>query len=273
MNPPTKSLTALTLSAFTLLLNPLAAPEAHAEASCPIGIAHRGRVTGTQPENSIPAFNNAWKYMAWSETDIRLSRASSGNPNGVPVIMHDATVNRTTNGSGNVSGLWSTQFTALKMKGPNGNVLNVHPPTLYQVLTAAKSAGKYLLLETKSRITAAQAKEITKRIVDSGMLSRVRVQSFDATDLSRIKAAEPRLSAGLALLTNAEPTQSAWPYAAPSAADMTEPATQQLQAQGIKITPWTVNDPTDWPTLKSWRVDGIVTDAVWTYADWRSKNC
>lgn len=273
MNPPSKTLTALALSGFTFLLSPLTATEAYAEASCPIGIAHRGRVTSIQPENSLPAFSNAWKYMSWSETDIRFSRASSGNPNGVPVLMHDSTVNRTTNGKAYVTSLYSSQFVALKMRNRAGKVLSINPPTMAQALAAAKSAGRYVLLETKSRITAAQAKEITRRIVSSGMLSRVRVQSFDATDLSRIKAAEPRLSAGLALLTYAEPTSSSWPYVAPRGVDMTEPATQQLQAQGIKITPWTVNDPTAWPVLKSWHVDGIITDSVWTYADWRSKNC
>jgi glycerophosphoryl diester phosphodiesterase len=272
-----RTLPALALGILALPLNPLTATEAKAEtkaeAACPIGVAHRGRVTDTQPENSLPAFKDAWKYMTWAETDIRFSRASSSNPHGVPILMHDATLNRTTNGKGNVSSLYSAQFVALRMKSRTGAVTRIHPPTMAQALQAAKSTNKYMLLETKTRINAAQAREITRRIISAGMLGKVRMQSFNAADLRQIKAVEPRLAGGLALLTYGQPTSSAHPYAAPKATAMTKAATDQLQAKGIKVTPWTVDDQNAWPKLKSWRVDAIITDLVWTYAKWRSANC
>jgi glycerophosphoryl diester phosphodiesterase len=130
-----------------------------------------------------------------------------------------------------------------------------------------------MLLETKTRINAAQAREITRRIISAGMLDKVRVQSFNAADLSRIKSVEPRLAGGLALLTYNQPTSSAHPYAAPKATAMTKAVTDRLQARGIKITPWTVDDQSAWPVLKSWRVDAIITDLVSTYGTWRSANC
>lgn len=280
-----RTLPAVALGVLALPLNPYTATEATAQtkaetktraktaATCPIGVAHRGRVTDAQPENSLPAFKDAWKYMTWAETDIHFSRASSANPNGVPVLMHDATLNRTTNGSGNVSSLYSSQFVALKMKSRTGAVTSIHPPTLAEALSAAKTANKYMLLETKTRINAAQAREITRRIISAGMLDRVRMQSFNAADLKQIKAVEPRLAGGLALLTYDQPTTSAHPYAAPKATAMTKARTDQLQAKGIKLTPWTVNDQSAWPVLKSWRVDAIITDLVWTYAEWRSAAC
>jgi glycerophosphoryl diester phosphodiesterase len=268
-----RTLAALALGVLAVPLDPFTATKAKAEATCPIGIAHRGRVTDTQPENSLPAFRDAWKYMTWAETDIRFSRASSSNPHGVPVLMHDATLNRTTNGSGNVSSLYSSQFVALRMKSRTGAVTSINPPTMSQALQAAKSAGKNMLMETKTRISAAQAREITRRIISAGMLDRVRMQSFNAADLSQIKAVEPRLASGFALLTYDQPAQSAWPYLAPKATAMTRAVTRGLQDDGIKLTPWTVNDQSAWPVLKSWRVDAIVTDLVWSYADWRSANC
>jgi glycerophosphoryl diester phosphodiesterase len=279
-----RTIPALALGVLALPLNPFTATDARAataatipttaaEATCPIGVAHRGRVTDAQPENSLQAFKDAWKYMTWAETDIRFSRASSSNPNGVPVLMHDATLNRTTNGRGNVSSLYSSQFVALRMKSRTGAVTSIHPPTLAEALQAAKSSNKYMLLETKTRINAAQAREITRRVISAGMLDRVRMQSFNVADLKQIKAVEPRLAGGLALLTYDQPVSSANPYAAPKATAMTKAATDRLQADGIKITPWTVNDQTAWPRLKSWRVDAIITDLVWTYAEWRSANC
>ena len=35
---------------------------------------------------------------------------------------------------------------------------------------------------------------------------------------------------------------------------------KQLQAEGFRVIPWTVNDPDDWDRLLDWGVDGITTD-------------
>ena len=74
---------------------------ASAALPCPTAIAHRGNAyPGGPPESSIGAFNAAFSAGAtWVETDVRFTK------DGVPVLMHDSTVDRTTTGTGTVTGL------------------------------------------------------------------------------------------------------------------------------------------------------------------------
>src|SRR3954468_13070185 len=63
-----------------------------------IAVAHRG-ASAVAPENTVAAFDEAVRLGAKAvEFDLRLTA------NGVPVVLHDETVNRTTNGTGPVSG-------------------------------------------------------------------------------------------------------------------------------------------------------------------------
>lgn len=62
----------------------------------PLVIGHRGAV-GYAPENTLPAFMRGFELGAeWVETDVRATK------DGTYVLMHDATVDRTTNGTGHV---------------------------------------------------------------------------------------------------------------------------------------------------------------------------
>src|SRR5438034_11608409 len=62
-------------------------------------VGHRG-AAGVAPENTLPSFAAAWAAgVAWVETDVRLTR------DGVPVLLHDAALDRTTTARGEVSGL------------------------------------------------------------------------------------------------------------------------------------------------------------------------
>lgn len=72
----------------------------------PFVIGHRG-ASGELPENTMPAFARALAYkgIAGIETDLRLSK------DGVVVLIHDATLNRTTNGTGDV-----VDFTVAELK-------------------------------------------------------------------------------------------------------------------------------------------------------------
>src|SRR6476659_2352139 len=60
-------------------------------------VGHRGGAS-VAPENTLPSFEAAWAAgVAWVETDVRLTG------DGVPVLLHDATLDRTTTGHGPVS--------------------------------------------------------------------------------------------------------------------------------------------------------------------------
>ena len=102
-------------------------------------VAHRADYVFA-PENSIEALNNAIFFGAdIIETDIRLTK------DGHIVIMHDYTVDRTTNGSGYVAALTLKEIKNLKLKTNWGGSTNYKVPTLEEYIIAAKGkAGLYL---------------------------------------------------------------------------------------------------------------------------------
>ena len=101
-------------------------------------MAHRCNTGNTAiPENSIAALNNcialrnSTGYPDLVEIDPRYTK------DGVMVIMHDETVNRTTNGTGKVSELTWAQVQNLRLKA-NGMITDERVPTIQEFLTAAK---------------------------------------------------------------------------------------------------------------------------------------
>ena len=102
-------------------------------------VAHRADFVFA-PENSIQALENAIFFGAdFVETDVRLTK------DGHIVIMHDYTVDRTTNGAGYVSSLTLEEIKNLKLKTNWGGATNYQVPTLEEYIQATKGkVGLYL---------------------------------------------------------------------------------------------------------------------------------
>ena len=102
-------------------------------------VAHRADLVFA-PENSIQALENAIHFGAdFIVTDVRLTK------DGHIIIMHDYTVDRTTNGSGYVSELTLEEIKSLRLKTNWGNSTNYQVPTMEEYILAAKGkAGLYL---------------------------------------------------------------------------------------------------------------------------------
>lgn len=94
---------------------------------------HRGgRETGF-PENSIEGFKNVLKQApAFFEIDPRLTKDS------VIVLMHDATLDRTTTGKGSLSDYTWKQLKAFRLKDSDGNITSYQIPTLKKVIKWSK---------------------------------------------------------------------------------------------------------------------------------------
>jgi glycerophosphoryl diester phosphodiesterase len=118
---------------------------------------HRGGIEENFPENSIAAFENTLKYTyAFFEIDPRLSKDS------VIVLMHDATLERTTTGKGKVSDYTWAELKQLKLKDVNGNVTDYRIPTLSEAIDWAR--GKTILsLDWKGVPYEMTEKLITKK--------------------------------------------------------------------------------------------------------------
>ena len=135
----------------------------------PIIIAHRG-ASAYAPENTISAFEKAIEMGAVIiETDVHQTKDS------VVVIMHDLSVDRTTNGEGLIKDISSSDFKQLSIKQQK-TVLKENPPTLEEAIIAINGRCK-LLIELKKGNS--YYPNIEKHIVD--LIAKYNAQNWIST--------------------------------------------------------------------------------------------
>lgn len=99
----------------------------------PLISGHRGGMVKGYPENCIPSFEHTMKHNpAFFEIDPRLTKDS------VIILMHDATLDRTTNGTGKVSDYTWEELQKLRLKDKYGNLTDFRIPTLAEVIQWSK---------------------------------------------------------------------------------------------------------------------------------------
>ncbi|MEN8246147.1 MAG: glycerophosphodiester phosphodiesterase family protein [Thermodesulfobacteriota bacterium] len=128
------------------------------EAALPVGIiAHRG-VTTTAPENSMASLQAAWQAgLHGAEIDIRTSA------DGVPMLLHDPTLDRTTNGTGPVKQKKWQDLQDLVLLDQQQQPTKGSIPSLNQVLTwAAKCPGFVVALDLKDAVPSTIAQLVLK---------------------------------------------------------------------------------------------------------------
>jgi len=102
--------------------------------------SHRGGAL-LWPENSAEAFRNALALPAEQlELDVHLSA------DGVPIVHHDATLDRTTDATGPLRARSAAELRAVRLKGTGG----APPPTLAEAAAMVRAAGRVLRLEIKA---------------------------------------------------------------------------------------------------------------------------
>jgi glycerophosphoryl diester phosphodiesterase len=145
-------------------------------------IAHRGApATGGSPEGTIEAFRAALDAGAdWLELDVR------STIDGVLVVMHDETVDRTTDGTGPVAALTLGQVRALDAGGGS------RIPTVAEVVELARSAGKPVLPEIKDGAAHPDvAGQLVDLLRDAGYLDHAVIQSSDGRTLVHLREIAP----------------------------------------------------------------------------------
>jgi glycerophosphoryl diester phosphodiesterase len=108
--------------------------------------------------------------------------------------------------------------------------------------------------------------EILVHIGAAGMMERTTVRSFDHRCIRLLRKREPRLN-GAVLVAGTAPvspadlaTQADAQTYCPDFEFLDGSQVRRLHAAGLRIVPWTVNEPEDWAGLLDWGVDGITTD-------------
>lgn len=148
----------------------------------PVAIAHRGDAAHA-PENTLAAFRSAIAAGAdWLEMDVQMS------DDGHLVVIHDTTVDRTTNGSGRVADFSLAQLQALD--AGDGEQI----PTFVQVLDLARAANIDIMPEAKSpELYPGVEMKIVQALDAAGYGDRAVVQSFDDASLARLRELSPDL--------------------------------------------------------------------------------
>jgi glycerophosphoryl diester phosphodiesterase len=224
--------------------------------------AHRG-FSSTAPENTMIAFELAiQENVDGIELDIQMTSDRK------LVIIHDETVNRTTNGSG-----WVKNFSLKDIKKLDSGTwfspvfVNQTIPTLSEVLELVKGTDLCINIELKNnKIMYPKIEElVVKEIEQRRMENRVILSSFNHRSLRHLHLYRPKLALG-ALYENVlfEP----WVYAKhlgvsaihPFYLWVTDKLVHQCHAYGIQVRPYTVDRQRDMKRLISWGVDGIITN-------------
>lgn len=169
-------------------------PRAPAPAAAPTILisAHRGGAA-LAPENTLAAFRNGIALGAdFLEMDVHLTK------DGVPVVIHDATIDRTTDGAGRVADFTLAQLQSFNAAAKYAGATERQViPTLAQVLDLAQPTSVQLEIEIKATADNGRYPGIEQKVIDviaaRGMLDRVRIMAFEFDTLQRVRAIDPKL--------------------------------------------------------------------------------
>jgi glycerophosphoryl diester phosphodiesterase len=229
----------------------------------PLVIAHRG-ASAYAPENTLAAFNLALDMGADGvELDVSLSK------DGVPIVLHDDTVDRTTNGRGAVNQMTLAQIKELDASVKFEKYRGERIPTLEEVLRAVTPRAT-VNVELKNFAVKTDGSEaaVLAAIENTGALDKVMVSSFNPLALRRMCQLDPRIPRGL-LYSPSLPVylRRAWlrPLAHPTAlhphySTITREFVAWARGKGYKINTWTVDDPAEMKHLIELGVDAIMTN-------------
>jgi glycerophosphoryl diester phosphodiesterase len=225
---------------------------------------HRG-ASAYAPMNTLPAFELAVEQgAAGIELDVHRSQ------DGYPVIVHDFTVDSTTDGSGQVTSMTLAQLKELDAGSWFGEQFRgVRIPTLDEVFEAV---GQKLYIHVEIKSVSEHTDGVEQVVADTidrhGLRERVIVSSFNPLALKRFRDILPDVaigflySADVPVDTRLMMQQLDLPHEArhPHEELIDVRYMAWAREQGYWVNTWTVNDPQRAVQLANLGVDGIITD-------------
>lgn len=234
--------------------------------------SHRGG-GATAPENTLAAVSGAlaggFEYV---EVDVALTA------DGHPVLMHDAKVDRTTNGSGRLDSLTLAEVRALDAGSWfDPSFAGTRVPTLVEFLDLLAQSGGRAIIELKGEWDAAAADRALAEVTSRDLASRVAIASFDARSLALSAAASDVVPLLLILkhlpkdVVTATQQAGARGIIVDRKAVLARPeVVDALHAEGTRVVVYTLNKDAQWDAVTALGVDGIVTDDPHTLSEWQS---
>lgn len=224
-------------------------------------VGHRG-AKGHAPENTMASFRmGADMGLDAVETDVQLSK------DGEVVLIHDHTVDRTTNGHGLVKDLTLAQLKGLdagSWYGPGCSGERI--PTLEELLGWAKDrVGVAIEIKNGPVRYPGIAKKTISLVRRHGMERQVVLISFDHFVLREAKRIAPEIPTGIlyvgGLVDAVAAARAAMADAVhPNWAFVTPELVREVHGEGLAISPWNPNDPGTLRMLSHMGVDSLGTD-------------
>ncbi len=240
------------------------ATPARAQCECPAmdieAVGHRGTGVDSDdnafPENTIPSFLEAVREGATMvELDVQHSTDAE------LIVIHDETVDRTTDGTGCVADLTLAELQALDAKG-------ARLPTLSQVFAALDVAinveikvhdGDGCPATDRARLGA----DVAAAVAADGGSRELLVSSFDLDQLLEVRAADDTVKLALLIFGGDGfdvAIDQGFAAVNPLAVGTRPGDVERAQAAGLEVNPWTVNDVLTMHRLAGMGVDRIITD-------------
>ena len=209
-----------------------------------IKIGHRG-AKGHVAENTLASFEKAMEVgVDMIELDVFLSKDN------IPVVIHDKTIDRTTNSNGFVS-----DFLAIELQ-------KLGIPTLEDVFQLVNHQ-----CDINVEIKEFEAVKSVLDLIHSNIFSKdkILISSFDWNALQEVRFHDNDIRIGVLTETDVDLALAFAKFIKaysihPFHHLLTKENVIQMQSKNFKVFPWTVNEPEDIIFVKLLNVDGIITD-------------
>lgn len=217
-------------------------------------IAHRG-AKGHEPENTMVSFQKALNMQVDGiELDVHTSQ------DGALMVIHDDTIDRTTNGTGFVNAYLQRELQTFKIDRKH------HIPTLNEVFDLVNQ-DCFINIELKSYDAADKVVALIEKYVSkkNWEYDRFLVSSFDWNALQQVRFLNNDIPIGILTETDLDLALAFAKFIQAKAIHpyfhlLTKENTTKIQDAGLQVFPWTINELEDIQKIKSFNVNGIITD-------------
>jgi glycerophosphoryl diester phosphodiesterase len=235
--------------------------------------AHRGGAA-LWPENSLLAFQSAIALGSdLLELDVHLTRDQA------VAVIHDATFDRTSDGSGPVAAATADDLRRLRLRGRDRTLTAEHVPTLDEVLAVVSAAPTRvgLLVEVKDPGAGRRYEGLEELVLAllarTGLQAQATVMAFDLRVVARVRELAPRARTSLLVdrvgldRVGARPEQVVGWAAAAGVTDLglehvmvDEGLVRAAHTAGLALGVWTVNDEDTIRRMLDLGVDILTSD-------------
>jgi len=242
----------------------------------PMVIAHQGG-DGLWPGNTLYAYSQAAALgVEVLEMDLHITK------DGVLVLMHDETVDRTTNGTGTIENMTLAEIKQLdagyKWRSEDDSATsfrgqNITVPTLEEVFQAFPNY--HMTIEIK-KTEQSMAEPFCSLIYKYKMQDKILVASFHDERMDEFRQVCPEVATSsarrettifvllskvfLSRLYSPRFQSLQVPEESSGITVMTPSFVRAAHERGLRVEPWTINDPEQMQLYIDWGVDGLITD-------------